>query len=578
MQSLENFFKDFPVFFSSIAQTIVANGPIALAILVLTVLLGGVYLFRDKLFQSRVSQIGFSGLALVLGGMLIYIVFQSVQRYLTDSKRETMVVIKGTIRYPFPGAAAGDLYFDLVGPNTTRNPGDSDDRFYWYDKGLNEKRVIVIAKPERIEMTVSNRRLYRECTEDSAKLGSYSKNNQTLYTINLPDGAYQRPDGNPSGAVIYNLDFEYQPVGKGDILRISGFRGIDGTKITYSTRHYPDTCLDEDLQAKYVEVITPAHAANTAPLQASGSQIIDVLGKALIGESHAQDEPKTPDKNVIDLLGTRDRTLSGKVQNAISNAPTEYTATVVNILRSTDSGSVASQVNALVALKGVSSNARLPPQSIDDVMRLSYSPSPELRQAARNYLVDPAVLDDNVVKICENHYFSKKEALKQQDLHRFLLLALSMREIYYAAAINRLIDYVGNWGQRPLVVSAIDISLNYFNRGITLIKDIPEANAVPYAKSYFGKALALRSRTAVEAALSKLGGGATSKDVDREIYELVKQAAPLPFDEAQRAQFISTLDKFLTMTVGHEAEYLWLDHIPKMKACREHQTYDCLRG
>jgi hypothetical protein len=578
MLSLADIFKEFPAFFNSITQTVVANGPIALAILLLTVLLGGVYLFRDKLFQSRGSQIGFSGLALVLGGLLIYLVFQSVQRYLNDTERGTMVVIKGTIRYPFPGKSAGDLDFELVGPNTTRNLGDSDDHFYWYDKGLGEKRVIVIAKPERVEMTVSNRRLYRQCTEDEAKLGSYSKVNQTIYTINLPKDAYGNPDGGTGGAVIYNLDFEYLPTAKGDILRLSGLRGIDGAKISYSARHYPDICLDEDSQAKYVEVIASAHALKSAPLQASAADIIHILGEALIAKSRAQYKPKGPDKNVIDLLGTSDRTLSGKVQNAIANAPMEYASTVAAVLHSTGARAVPSQINALVALKGASSGARLSSQSIDDVMRLSYSPSAELRQAARNYLVDPAVLDDGVVKTCEKHYLKEKDALKQQDPERFLLLALSMREIYYAAGINRLIDYVGNWGQRPLVPGAIDTSLNYFDRGIALIKDIPEANAVPYAKPYYGKALALRSRIAVAAALKKLGASASSKEVDSEIYDLVKQTAPLPFDAAQKAQFMETVDKFLAMTAGHEDDYLWPDHIRKLNACHEHQTYDCLRG
>jgi hypothetical protein len=572
---MTDFFKNFPDFFSSVTQTVVANGPIALAILLLAVLLGGVYLFRQTLFQSRVSQFGFSGLAVVLGGLLIYLVFQSVQRFLNDPKRETMVVVKGTIRYPFPGAAAGDLYFDLVGPNT-RNIGDSDDHFYFYDKGLNEKRVIAIAKPERIEMTVSNRQVYRACTEDSAKVGSHSKNNQTFYTIILPESAYHQLKSNRGGAVIYNLDFEYRPTANRDVLRISGFRGIDFAKITYSARHYPDTCLDEDLQAKYVEVVAPSHAA--APLHTTIAQVVDDLGEALIAKSRAQDKAKVPDKNVIDLLSTRDPTLSGKVQNAISNAPAEYAPTIVNILHSTDARDYTSQINVLIALKAPSSRVRLSPQSIGDVMRLSYSPKPELRQAARNYLIDPSVLNVAVVIAAEQHYRNEKDDLKKHDLDRFLLLALSMREIYYAAGINQLVDYVGNWGERPLNLSAINESLKYFDDGIALIKDIPEENVVPYAKPYYGKALALRSRAVVNAALRKLGAGASSKDVDSKIYDLVKQSAPLPFDEVQRTQFISTIDRFLALTTDRESYYLWPAHITKMKACRAHQTYDCLRN
>lgn len=573
MDGLIKFFEKFPDFFKSVTETIASNGPIALAVLVLFVLLAGVYFFRGPILASRFARVGVGALTLVFGGLLLYLLFQITQKFIND--QETMVVIKGTVRYPFLGAEGGDLYFELVGPNT-RNVGDSDDRFYSYDKSITEKRVIVIAKPERIELKVSNRPVYRQCTEDSAKVGARNRNNQTIYTIQLPDDAYHTPERGSNGAVIYSLDFEYRPSANRDLLRITGFRGIDAAKIAHDVRHFPDTCLDEDLQAKYVEVVVPRHSDN-APLKTSIAQVMNLLGEALVTKSNAQAKAKEPDKNVIDLLGTTDPTLSGKAQRAISQETADYAPAIAEILRSTDPRDVTRQVNTLVALKGAPANARISSAPIADVMRLSYSPSPELRQAARNYLTDPAVLNDMAVQAAEEHYQKEKNGLKGRDPDQFLLLALSMREIYYSAGINRVVDYVGNWGERPLNLGAINTSLKYFDAGIALIKDVPQANAVPYAKSYYGKVLALRSRATVTAAVATLGTGANSKDVDRAIYELVKKSAPLPFKDAERAQFISTLDSFLAITNGREREYLWPAHVTKMKSCRERQTYDCLR-
>jgi hypothetical protein len=87
----------------------------------------------------------------------------------------------------------------------------------------------------------------------------------------------------------------------------------------------------------------------------------------------------------------------------------------------------------------------------------------------------------------------------------------------------------------------------------------------------------LRSRTTVNAAIATLGAKAGSKDIDREIYSLVKKDAPLPFSEGEKAQFDSAIDGFLKLTNGRESEYIWPTHITKMKACRERQTYACLR-
>jgi hypothetical protein len=575
MEWLGSIFEKFPDFFKSVVETFINNGPIGLAVLLLCVLLACLFPFRDAIVRNRYMQTGVVCVALTFGSLLLYLLYQSVQAYIAPRNVEAMVVIKGAVRYPLLSAEGGDLYFEFVGPNT-RRIGDSEDRFYSYDKSVTEKRILVVAKPERIELTISNRPVYRACTEDSARTGSRGKNNQTVYVINLPDDAYRPPSNGTKGAVIYYLDFEYRQTGGRDLLRISGFGGIDHTKLTFETKHFPDNCLDEDIAAKYVELVAPMRA-DSLPLEVPVRHVVELLGEALVTSSRAQDKSKAPDKNVLDLLGTNDPGLAGKARGAVSQAPTDYLLAIGDLLRSTDPKDATSQTNALIALKGTPSTFKLPPAATSQVVRLTYAPSAELRQAARNYLTDSAAADDSVVQTADEYYHKEKRILKQRDPQAFLLLTLAMREIYYVAGVNKIVDYVGNWGERERKPEAINASLRYFDQGIALIDDVPDASVVPYAKPFYGKTLALRSRTTVNAAIATLGPKAGSKDIDREIYSLVKKDAPLPFSEGEKAQFDSAIDGFLKLTNGRESEYIWPTHITKMKACRERQTYACLR-
>jgi hypothetical protein len=575
MDWLGKFFEKFPDFFKSIVETVINNGPVGLAVLLLCVLLACLFPFREAIVRNRYMQTGVVCVALTFGGLLLYLLYQAVQAYIAPRNVEAMVVIKGTVRYPLLSAEGGDLYFEFVGPNT-RRVGDSEDRFYSYDKSVTEKRILVIAKPERIELTISNRPVYRACTEDSARLGSRGKNNQTVYVINLPDAAYRPPQHSAQGAIIYYLDFEYlaRQSPNRDLLRISGFGGIDHTKLTFETKHFPDNCLDEDIAAKYVEVMPPTASL---PTEVPVRHVVELLGEALVASSRAQGKSKAPDKNVLDLLGTTDPGLAGKARGAVSQAPTDYLSAIADLLHSTDPKDATSQANALIALKGAPSTFKLPPAAISQVVRLTYVPSAELRQAARNYLTDSAATDDSVVQAASEYYQKEKLNLKRRDPQAFLLLTLAMREIYYVAGVNKIVDYVGNWGDRERKPEAINASLKYFDEGIALIGDVPEASVVPYAKPLYGKTLALRSRATVNAAIAELGPKASSKEIDRQIYNLVTKDAPLPFGEDEKAQFDSTIDTFLKLTNGRENEYIWPTHITKMKACRERHTYTCLR-
>ena len=342
-------------------------------------------------------------------------------------------------------------------------------------------------------------------------------------------------------------------------------------------RHVPETCFDEDPPQKYAEIIKPKTALNL-PVLGPLPRLIKSVGRALVSAAFGQ-KAEVPDKDqIVILLGSADFSLATKAKSAISQRPDAYQPLIVDLLRRNTPNDALAQINLLVALKGARPKAyKLPIASIIDVIRLSYLGTPEIRQAARNYLTDASVLDDDLVMIA-SEYYEKEKAKVSQDPQRNLLLLIAIRDIYYVGGINKLLDYVGDWGNRDRSADAIDKSQHNFKLGIDLIKDVSQSDVVPFAKSYYGMALAIRSRTAINAATRLLGDNASSKKIDQQISEQVSKGAPLPFTNEEKAQFISTLDSFLAIVKGRESGYLWPAHIAKMKACRASQTYDCLHG
>jgi hypothetical protein len=184
--------------------------------------------------------------------------------------------------------------------------------------------------------------------------------------------------------------------------------------------------------------------------------------------------------------------------------------------------------------------------------------------------------EDDALTTLIKIYSGEKANARAGTPNQYGLFLVTAREIYYVAGIYQLIDYVGDWGNRKRVPGAIESSLRDFQLGIDLIADVPNEIVVPFAKSYYGKALALRSRAAVNAAINKLGAQATSKQIDKQVSDLVEQRAPLPFTHAERAEFVTTIYKFLHIVDGRENEYLSPNHIKSLRKCRVQATYDCM--
>ncbi|MCF8475846.1 MAG: hypothetical protein K9G60_02370 [Pseudolabrys sp.] len=570
--------KAFPDFFSGIVKTTSDFGPLALGILLLCVLLFLIYRFSGALGNSLLAQYAGGTLAFFFACLLGFFIYQSFEYWLRKQDNNPVMLVLGTITYQLPDDS-GDLYFELQGVSN-KTGGDISERFYAYDKNISEKRILAISKPDSIELRVSNRQIYRLCNEDAAKIGSRSKFNHTDYRIFLKDAYLPSVEAN-GGIAQYGIDFDYKShhgSPERDLLRITQFRGIDPAKVKVRVHHEPETCLDDDKEAKFAEVVRPSTAAvppAIIPLRNALAAFGESFISAAIGAS-----AQTPEKTkVFNFLDGSDSSLAQKARKEVGETPETYAPLISDLLKQKGAQAGSAQINALVALKNAKPKPyRVPDAVIPDVFRLTYMGTPEVRQTARNYLTDPQIVDDKIVEIISGIYNMGKAKLKNEHPEQYLLMLITVRDVDYVAGVGKLFDYVGEWGKRTRVAGAIDESIAYFSAGIDLIKAVPAANVVPFAKPYYGMALALRSRAVVNAALKKLGPKASSQDIDKEATAQVAAGAQLPFTAEESKAFIATLDNFLAVVNGRENDYFWPAHITKIKACRAQQTYDCFRG
>ena len=220
----------------------------------------------------------------------------------------------------------------------------------------------------------------------------------------------------------------------------------------------------------------------------------------------------------------------------------------------------------------------LPDATLQKVLTLTYAPVPLLRQAARAYLIDREVLTGKLVDVTKAYVAAHAQALKASNSEGFVQLMIAVRDIYYNAGIKSLVDFSGDYGKRDRVPEAIKDSKRYFQFGIDLIPGLATEQNVPFGKSYYGMALALHSEAIVTDAERALGRGATSSQIDARIASKISSSEPIPFSAEGRSQFMSVIDRFMTLVAGRESLYLWPDHIAQLRTCRATPVYTCFRG
>ena len=226
---LSKLFQEFPSFFNSIVKTTSDFGPLALGILLLLVVIFGIYQFKGTIAANKPTQFGSAIFVFVVASVLLYFIYQSFNFWLVRQKVQTIIFVQGTVNYQLPSASGGDLYFDLQGVNA-KNVSESREKFYAYDSenSVTEKQVIAITKPDRIELTVSNRQVYQKCNENSPNVGTRNRNNLTRYIISLNDSYLPTGSSGP-GVEQYRLNFEYKSHAgspEHDFLRMTGFKNI----------------------------------------------------------------------------------------------------------------------------------------------------------------------------------------------------------------------------------------------------------------------------------------------------------------------------------------------------------------
>ena len=581
--SLEGLLKvilhDFPAFFDGIVKTTIQAGPLALGILLLFILGFLVYWLKGTFASNRVLAFVGGLFVLVVGGTVLLFVYQAFQYYLQRQSADTLIFMQGKLTYSNNVqelARGGDLYIEMWAAKD-QLVGESRQRFYSYDDGIAAKKILATAKPDRIELTIKNRALYKICNEDSPKLNERNPQIATKYTI-IFDRAYLASGDSGIGIEQYNINFRYDlrhGAQNYDFLSVDGFKNIDPDKVSIQVSHTPDYCIDDDPRVQYTEIIKGRIA--DSPARSLVAKLLHSLGELIFTRALSQQAPSASKGEIVSLLGAADPSLVTKARAEISQKPSDFADLLNQLLHQRDAKYFQAQLNALTALKGASPKTFKLANAITDIVELSYLGSPELRQAARSYLTDLEIVDDAQAKMVEI-YVNEKTKARQAEPNQYGLLLVTAREIYYVAGVKQLVNYVGDWGNRERMPEAIEPSLRNFQLGVDMIADVPNEIVVPFAKPYYGKALALRSRTAVNAALAKLGVRATSKQVDKEVTELVAQRAPLPFNDAERNEFFATIDKFLSIVNGREPQYLWPDHIKSLKKCREQVTYDCLHS
>ena len=352
-------------------------------------------------------------------------------------------------------------------------------------------------------------------------------------------------------------------------------RGCDSSKVDVQFERSPDDCLaQEEGQSanKPYKVEMAALPSGRSVLASSGiSSIFEPIRSAQAQEG--------ADAAVFRLLGTEDRGLATKARSVISQNPALYVPLISDLLSRGNSRDLAI-VDALNALREALPKAyRLPDVAIKLVLGLSYKGGPQVRQAARSYLLNQAIVDDVVVRLASEVFDSQKDALARNNHDQFQQLVITTRDVYYNAGIKYLTDYRGDYGKRARVPDAITKAIASFQRGVDLIGVLSGDDRSPsLGKAYYGMALAFESKAAVTAAEKEFGRNASSKQIDEYIYGLVQRDSDIPFSAAERVAFIGVIDRFINLLNGKELEYLWPEQIDQLKVCKATLKLSCFHG
>jgi hypothetical protein len=536
---------------------------------------------------------GMNSLAYSLGGgvavlVIALYVFKSLQP--PNCNANAMTFVHGTLSYSIPAPAGdGDLVFQFAGTNP-RLAGNNV--FSSESTGTeHEKYLLYPTDTEVIQIVIRNRPVYGQCDEDNpAAPGTRSRTNKTTYRIKLEGALAESHD--PSQQ--YRIDFEYNPRSSSarpnDFLTVRNFKNVDPKRVSVVVSHDPEHCFAErEAAANAAGVASPFYlidaprvaaapasrsAASPAPLAA---RLLAALQLGWIGGAAAAAADDS--ESLLRLLRSADRGLVTKGQIVLANNPQKYLDLIERLLGSEQASDRQVQVYVLEALHTYSAKTyRLPDSILQKILTLTFAPQSNVRAAARSYLIDPSVLGPHVVEQMKSFVAAKSDALKgiagQQSL---VWMMITARDIYYNAGVKGLSDYRGDYGKRERHPGAIGAAKRDFELGIDLIKDVPADQNVPFAKSYYGLALALDTEAMVSEAERALGPGATSAQIEARLTAKVPRREPLPFSPEGRSQFMATIDKFLALVEGHESKYLWPDHIAQLRSCRAAPVYGCFR-
>jgi hypothetical protein len=373
------------------------------------------------------------------------------------------------------------------------------------------------------------------------------------------------------GNARHQIDFEYEPIVDKrtpyDRLILKNFHNVDPKKVRVEVKHDPDNCVagiiaSSDQKQPFYSI--EASAASSDKVMSALASFFSLKAWAgFVNEVSPDVLLKAPE-------------LSGKARILIGKNPDAYVAAIDRLLSAPERNGPA----IITALEGLRDSPagtfRLPDNVLEKLVRVAYSGPRDIRQAARTYLLDSDVLDENVVRIMRNQVAAAPSLRDTRRTEYTQLMALS-RDVFYNAGVKSIRSYRGDFGASERAPGAIADAKRYLNYGVELIDQLAPDENLQFAKALYGKALALFSEAVVSEAERSLGQAATSRRIQDHIFAQIKRSSPIPFSEQGRAEFTATVTRFLSMTEGRDG-YLWPEHIAQLRSCRQRLVYSCFSG
>ncbi len=495
------------------------------------------------------------------GGVAVLIIVFFAVQYFRPTGCEQRTLIHGSLGYYIPEPATSDLEITMVGSN--------NEPVYTWATASFERLFVYVTELDQIDITVRNRPLYKQCWEGAQDpLLSRKHENLTKYKIIFLGGAYKR------GAQKYNISFDYDPLVQSgsqmqDQLTIKNLVNIDRDQLRHEVKHVPENCLRE------TAVVGSESATPFVKLVDNTSyrdNKWDTGFLSLVTEASAQQKTFDP----LRYLSSKDKSLASRAQSQIASNPKRYVQAIGALLSAEIDESAI--INALDALRDATPKTyRLPDDSLRKLLQLTYSGSPALRQAIRNYFLDPDIIDTELADLTNSFIVANADKLRDENMDQYIQLMFITRDIYYNAGYKNVLDFHGNHGERDRRPDALQDAKRMFGMGIDLISKVPYDQNVTFAKSYYGLAIALYAEAVLGEAERALGPKATSKALKKEIMSAYgKKPTPLiPFLPDQKKEFLGTTAAFLNLVNGRESKYLWPDHIRQLRSCNQEPLYTC---